>query len=141
MGEDKIFLALKNQLSELERLRHTVAEFGQRHRLPARLLFETNLALEEIVVNIISYGFEDEQDADIWVGLCLAQGELRAEVQDNGKAFNPLEMPPPDTEQPLEQRSVGGLGLHLVRTLMDEVVYQRQDNRNILTLKKKVRES
>ena len=101
-----------------------------------------NLALEEIVANIISYGFEDEQDADIRVGLCLAQGELRAEVQDNGKAFNPLEMPPPDTEQPLEQRSVGGLGLHLVRTLDGRSgLHQRQDNRNILALKKKVRES
>ena len=67
-------------LSELERLRHTVAEFGRRHRLPARLLFEMNLALEEILANIISYGFKDEQDADIWVGLYLAQGETNRHV-------------------------------------------------------------
>ena len=76
MGEGKIFLALKNQLSELERLRHTVAEFGQRHRLPARLLFEMNLALEEIVANIISYGFEDEQDADISGGPLPGTGRV-----------------------------------------------------------------
>ena len=141
MAEDKIFLELKNQLSELGRLHRTLAEFGQRHHLPAKLLLDMNLALEEIVTNVISYGFADTKEHDIRVGIFLEQGELRAAVEDDGKAFNPLALPSPDTEQLLEQRAVGGLGIHLVRKLMDEIVYQRQENRNVLVMKKKVQES
>jgi serine/threonine-protein kinase RsbW len=61
-------------------------------------------------------------------------------VEDDGLAFNPLEMLAPDTKQPLEERPVGGLGIHLVRTLMDEVAYRRQNGRNLLVLKKEITE-
>jgi anti-sigma regulatory factor (Ser/Thr protein kinase) len=141
MTEGMIFLELQNQLSELDRLQRTFEEFGQRHGLPARLLSGMNLALEEIVTNIISYGFADTAAHTIRVGIFLEQGELRAVVEDDGKAFNPLVVLRPDTEQPLEQRPVGGLGIHLVRTLMDDIVYERQEHRNVLVLKKKVPES
>jgi len=93
------------------------AEFWQCHRLPSKVLFEMNLALEEIVANVISYGFEDKEEHRIRVGLSLEQGELRAEVEDDGIPFNPLEAPSPDTEGPLTERAVGGLGIHVVRNL------------------------
>jgi anti-sigma regulatory factor (Ser/Thr protein kinase) len=70
----------------------------------------------------------------------LEHSVLRAEVEDEGPAFNPLEMALPDTRQPLEERSVGGLGIYLVRTLMDEVAYRRQNGSNLLVLEKKITE-
>jgi serine/threonine-protein kinase RsbW len=141
MPEGRISLELKNQLSELERLSQSLAEFWRCHHLPSKVLFEMHLALEEIVTNVISHGFEDKKEHRIRVGLSLERGELRAEVEDDGIAFNPLEAPSPDTERPLTERAVGGLGIHLVRNLMDEIVYQRQEGRNVLVLKKRVRTS
>jgi len=109
MLEGKIFLELKNQLSELDRLSQTLAEFRQRHHLPSKVLFDMHLALEEIVTNVISHGFEDDKEHHIKVSLFLEQGELRAEVEDDGTPFNPLEAPSPDTEGPLAERPVGGI--------------------------------
>jgi serine/threonine-protein kinase RsbW len=125
----------------LPRIRHqyqALAEFRQRRRLPAKVLFDAHLALEEIVTNVISYGFKDREEHRIRIGLCLERGELRAEVEDDGKAFNPLEVTSPDTERPLTERPAGGLGVHLVRNLMDEITYQRQQGRNVLVMKRKV---
>jgi serine/threonine-protein kinase RsbW len=125
----------------LPRIRHqykTLAEFRQRRHLHAKVLFDAHLALEEIVTNVISHGFEDPEKHHIRIGLCLKRGELRAEVEDDGKAFNPLEVTSPDTERPLTERLAGGLGIHLARNLMDEITYQRRQGRNVLVMKRKV---
>jgi len=60
------------------------------------------------------------------------------EVEDDGRQFNPLELPEPDLEKKLEERPIGGLGIHLVRNLMDELEYRRTHNKNILIMKKKI---
>jgi len=138
--QSKVTLALKNELSELAKLNHTLADFCERHSLPEAVLFAMKLALEEIVTNAISHGFTDRREHRIIVRLSLEHSVLRAEVEDEGPAFNPLEMALPDTRQPLEERSVGGLGIYLVRTLMDEVAYRRQNGSNLLVLEKKITE-
>ena len=115
-----------------------MAEFRQCHHLPAKVSFDVHLALEEIVTNVISYGFQDQEEHHIRLGLYLEGGELRAEVEDDGKAFNPLEVTSPDAERPLTERPAGGLGIHLVRDLIDEITYQRQQGRNVLVMRKKV---
>ena len=139
-AQSKVTLDLKNERSELAKLNNTLTEFGQNHQLPDAVLFAIKLALEEIVTNAISHGFKDRREHRITVRLSLEQSALLSEVEDDGPAFNPLEMLAPDTKQPLEERPVGGLGIHLVRTLMDEVRYRRQDGRNVLVLKKKITE-
>jgi serine/threonine-protein kinase RsbW len=118
-----------------------LSEFGQRHGLPSKVIDHLNLALEEILTNIISYGYTDNREHEIRVSLSAQPGEVRAEVQDDGQPFNPLEVPQPDTTQPLEERAIGGLGIHLVRKLMDGLEYKRQGERNFLTIKKKTQES
>ena len=128
----------KNNLVEIERLGQVVAEFVESHQLPAGLTFAVNVALEEILTNIISYGYTDNKEHDILIRLSCTEGEVIAEVEDNGRPFNPLEVAEPDTSKPLEDRSVGGLGIHLARKLMDELAYRRQEGKNLLVLKKRI---
>jgi len=133
--KQKLSIQIKNNLSGLERLNLILAEFGERYHLPSKVLFNLNLALEEILTNIISYGYDDREEHEIIVRLSLEQGELTVEVEDDGRPFNPLEALEPDLNKPLEERPVGGLGIHLVRKLMDELAYQRQEGRNLLLIK------
>ncbi len=129
-------ITLRNRLNELGRLAEAVAAFARANGLSRDTANDVNLVLEEVITNIIRYGYEDDREHEIVVRGCLAHGELRLEVEDDARAFNPLQVPPPDTEQPLEERPVGGLGIHFVRRLMDHVSYRRRRNRNILTLRK-----
>jgi anti-sigma regulatory factor (Ser/Thr protein kinase) len=135
MGE-KISVKLENNLSEIERLSQIVTEFGKRNQLSSRALFDLNLALEEVLTNVISYGYQDNNEHQIIIRICLENGELTAVVEDDGQPFNPLEVPEPDLEKPLEERPVGGLGIYLTRKLMDELEYKQQGGKNILVMKK-----
>lgn len=137
MGE-KISIEFKSELSELGKLAQIVAEFGQRHHLSSQALFHTNLALEEILTNVISYAYDDSKEHQIIVCLLVEQGELTVKVEDDGRPFNPLEVPEPDIQKPLEERPIGGLGIHLVRNLMDRLEYRRHNGRNLLIMRKKV---
>jgi len=134
---ERISVQLKNKLFELERMSQILEELGQSHHLPSKALHVVNLALEEILTNVISYGYEDKNEHEIIVRLSLQDGELVAEVEDDGRPFNPLELPEPDTTSPLEERPVGGLGIHFVRKLMDAVEYSRKDGKNLLVMKTK----
>jgi phosphoserine phosphatase RsbU/P len=138
---DTLEIKLSNQLSELDRFSQTLSEFGQRHGLTSKVRHDLNLAMEEILTNIISYGYTDERNHEITVRLSAQLGEVSVEIEDDGQPFNPLEAPEPDITKPLEERKIGGLGIHLVRKLMDGVEYKRQGERNLLTIKKKTLES
>lgn len=116
-----------------------VREFGQWHEIPAEALFVVNLSLDELVTNIVTHSQKQPPPPnEIVLRLSTAKGEVRAEVEDDGCAFNPLSMPSPDLGVPLQERTPGGLGIHLVRSLMDSVNYQRVGTRNRLTISKKV---
>ena len=133
----EVEIKLTNRLSELDGFNQNLAEFGLRHGLSPKIMHDLNLALEEILINVISYGYTDEREHEISVRLNVNNRELKAEVEDDGNAFNPLEARTPDTTQSLEERTIGGLGIHLVRKLMDSVEYRRLGNRNLLVMKKK----
>jgi sigma-B regulation protein RsbU (phosphoserine phosphatase) len=128
-----------NRLSELDRLGQTLSEFSQQHGLAAKVTRDLNIALEEILTNIISYGYTDDREHVIRVRLDVQPGEVKAEVEDDGQPFNPLEASEVDTAKPLEERTIGGLGIHLVRKLMDGLEYQRQEGKNLFRMKKNLR--
>lgn len=130
-------IKLTNQLSEIERVNQTLTEFGKRHGLAPEIVHDFSLALEEIFTNIVSYGYADDREHEIRVRLSAQPGEVSAEVEDDGQPFNPLEAPEPDMAKPLEERTIGGLGIHLVRRLMDGLEYTRHGERNFFTIKKK----
>jgi anti-sigma regulatory factor (Ser/Thr protein kinase) len=141
-GTDKIIkgevlsFALDNDLTELDQLHAMVDSFGLVHALEKRIIFETNLVLEEIFTNIISYAHEDKNQHQIHFSLLCNKNSVTIRIEDDGLPFNILEAEPVDMETDLEHRSVGGLGIHLIRKLMDDVKYQRVGTKNVVTLRK-----
>lgn len=130
-------IQLKNSLSELERLNLALEEFGEAHRLPLKIIMDVNLALDEIFTNIVSYGFEDEDEHPVNIYLSIEEKDLNIRVEDDGMPFNPLEIPEPDLNLPLEERKIGGLGIYFVRKTVEELKYERQQGKNVLMMKKK----
>ena len=131
-------LTLKTDLAEIHRLTETVHMFGEDAGLDDEMMFDVNLVLEEVVTNIVSYGYDDDDAHEITVSIGSDGDVLTLRVEDDGHPFNPLEVPLPDISKPLEEREVGGLGIFFVRELMDDVVYERAEGKNILTMKKKL---
>lgn len=129
-------LNLAPKIDELKRLYEAVESLGEQEEWPPGLIFQVNLALEELGINIMNYG-ETAEDEEILVSLASDEDTITIKISDAGKPFNPLtEGPEPDVTQGLDERPIGGLGVYLVRTLMDEMYYQREGDRNHLTLVK-----
>lgn len=130
-------LRLPNRLAAIGEAAEEIALFCETHGVPPAAIGHLNLALDEAMTNTIAYGWPKGGDHELAVTLTVGSGEVVAEVSDDGLAFDPLEVPPPDLESDLESRPVGGLGVHFMKTLMDEVSYRREDGRNLLTMRKR----
>ncbi len=137
-GGNHLSLTLTNDLNEIPRLGEAVERFAGNHGVPTAAIDDVNIALDELVTNIIRYAHDDGQVHHIAVRLVLAAGALEIEIIDDGRAFNPLDRPPPDLASPLEERPVGGLGIHFVRTLMHDVGYSRENGKNVMRMTKRV---
>jgi serine/threonine-protein kinase RsbW len=146
--DGELVLRIPGDLSEIARLPELVDSFGARHGLPVKLLTSLNLVLEELVVNTVSYGYEDpaadpgadagRDDRSIEIRLRRDDDLITLQIEDDGKAFDPTALDEPDTDAGIEERDAGGLGIHFVRTLMDTVEYRRVGDRNRLTMTKKI---
>lgn len=132
-----IDLKFKNELSEIERLVGCVLAFGEENELTDEIVWEIRLVLEEIVTNIISYGYEDKADHAIEVSIVNTEEDITVRVRDDARPFNLLAHPRPDLEIPLEEREVGGLGIHLIREMMDEISYEREADGNLVVMRKR----
>jgi anti-sigma regulatory factor (Ser/Thr protein kinase) len=130
-------LTLRNDLDEIARLSNALEQFAAQHDVSSATLNAVNVALEEIVTNVISYAY-DGGDHAIGVEFWLDDGSVHAVVTDDGRAYDPLQRPDPDVHAPLEERPIGGLGVMLVRRLMDEATYERRGGTNVLTVRKRL---
>jgi serine/threonine-protein kinase RsbW len=139
MHEGSITIRLPADPKEIERLNRIVRQFGDLHEVPGRTLYAVNLALDELVTNVILHGYDDRTDQEVKAHLTVQEGVITAEVEDGGRAFNPLDAPTPDLNAALDERELGGLGIHLVRSLMDRVEYRREGEKNVLTVRKRIR--
>ena len=137
MAKNEYTFELKNSLAELDFLCRNLETFGQKIGLPKKFIFEINLALDELFTNIISYGFNDESEHSIKVTMTPENEALCIRIEDDGIPFNPIEFETPDVACSVEECKVGGLGIHIMKKLMDDMGYQRCGKKNILTLKKK----
>lgn len=136
--ETCLSLVLRNDLSELKRMSEAVSAWCRDNGLSSAAEFHINLALDEIVSNVIRYGWKDSDEHHLDVRLVVLNGEATLEIEDDAAPFNPLEAPAPDLDRHVDERPVGGLGIHLVRQVMDGLGYQRLDGKNQLVLKKKI---
>lgn len=135
---DAVSVVLTNHLPEIQRLNGILEGFAEQHQLSQRVLYSVNLALDEILTNVISYGYEDGGEHQIQVRISLDADVLTAEVEDDGRPFNPLEQADPDLGAVPEDRPIGGLGIYLLKTMLDSVEYRNQGGRNLLVMKKRV---
>jgi serine/threonine-protein kinase RsbW len=139
MHEGSISVHLPVDLREIERLNKLVRQFGDLHEVPSRALYAINLALDEVVTNVVRHGFDDPAGQELLAEVTVRRDELTTVVSDPGRAFNPLDLAPPNLTAPLAERALGGLGVHLVKSLMDSVEYRRDNGKNVLTMRKRVR--
>ena len=138
MPKKEYSFELKSSLTELDQLCENLETFGEKFGLSKKLIFEINLALDELFTNIISYGFNDDKEHIIKVTLIPQKDELCLCIEDDGTPFNPIDFETPDVACSVEECKIGGLGIHIMKKLMDEVCYERCGDKNILNLKKKI---
>jgi anti-sigma regulatory factor (Ser/Thr protein kinase) len=131
-------LTLAASPAAVQRAAELLDRLRQEHALPADAVADMQIALDEVLANVVThaYGGDDSR----WVGLrvTVGAGLLEAEVEDDGPPFDPLSVPDPDLDAPLEERRVGGLGILFVRRLMSEVAYARRGDRNHLILRRRL---
>ena len=139
--QESLSITLKNDRMEIPRLAQIVMDFCNRNGLDPAIEADLNLALEEIVINVIKHGYADREEHEIAVTFQLGPGALTVRVEDDGLPFNPLDAPAANVSSPLEQRRAGGLGVYLVRNLMDEFEYQRTGTMNVFVMKKHRKDS
>ena len=138
MPSHEYLFELKNDLSELETLCRHLKTFGQQTALSEALITDVNICLDELFTNIVCYGFKDKSEHITWFSLNLNNDELTVIIEDAGVAFNPIEKKDPEISDDLKNVKIGGLGIHIVRKLMDDLHYERKNGKNKLTLKKVV---
>lgn len=140
MNTTKVF-TIANSKQELKDLINDIESFLTGCDITEDTRHVCSIAIDEIVTNIISYAYNDQDQHKITVTLTLQNEEISGAIEDDGQPFDPLNFPLPDIEQPIEDRSIGGLGIHIVRRMMDQIEYQRQGNRNRISFVKKIIET
>lgn len=133
---EKQSLTLPNDVGAVEQLASFVEEVAERHGVDFSVTMSLNLALEEAVVNVMNYAYPKGSYGEIDITATENEGVLTFTISDAGTPFDPTKVADPDTSLSAEERPIGGLGIHLVRQIMDEVSYKYENAHNILTLKK-----
>ena len=131
---NSLSISFANDMKELTHVLQVVNVFLEPRELQSKLVYAVNLILEEILMNIIKYGYEDEESHEIEVQIEVEQEEVALTVIDDGKEFNPLTIPRPDHSKSAMDRLEEGLGLQFVRHMRNAMEYRREENKNILTI-------
>jgi anti-sigma regulatory factor (Ser/Thr protein kinase) len=138
-AENSVSISIGNTILEMIKVVDFVERFGSEHGIPQSITNDLNICLDELLNNTISYGYADTGPHEIVVNLSLLDGVLTAVLRDDGMLFDPNQSLPIRPSGDLKSRKIGGLGLHFVKSLMDEVVYRRVGHYNETQLKKKFR--
>jgi anti-sigma regulatory factor (Ser/Thr protein kinase) len=131
-------LKINSDFDDLPAAADAATQFLESNKASPDVIFAANLAIEEIVTNIIKYGYDDALKHEITVRLDVTENMLNIEICDDGKEFNPFNQPEPDISLSPEEPQIGGLGIHFVRKMLDACAYDRRDGRNIVKLSKKL---
>jgi serine/threonine-protein kinase RsbW len=133
-------LVIINKISELERITQFLESYGETWGFDSKTIFTLNLVLEELITNTVFYGYDDTDKHDISIRMVFDNDLITLTIEDDGKPFDPFIVEKPeDLNKPLEERKIGGLGIHFVREIMDTYSYKRIKNTNRLVLTKKIK--
>lgn len=133
VSEGELKLAIKNEFSELEGLNATLAQFLDAHGVPYRAAYAVNLAIDELVVNVMRYAYVDDDTHIIDIELAIEGQQVILRIVDDGRPFDPRKGPALDLHA--EDREVGGLGLILVLEMVDALKYRRVGERNCVEVR------
>jgi len=136
MAANNYSFTLKSDISELKTLCRHLHHFGQVYGLSESLLSEINICLDELFTNIVLYGFKDDLEHLIRFRIHLNGNALILNIEDNGMPFNPLLKKDSELPADINKAKIGGLGIHIVRKIMDDIWYERKQGKNKLTMKK-----
>ena len=132
-------LILHNDIQQIPQLAEFIEQIAREAKLEQSLSMSLNLALEEAVTNVILYAYPEGSDGLVDIEAVILPEQLEFIVSDSGKPFDPTAAPEADITLNADERPIGGLGIYMVRNLMDSVKYRREDGRNILTMTKKIK--
>ena len=130
---EEIRASLPIRLSRVREFAEEVEAFGETAGLPETKVYIVNLTLDELIANIVMYGFDGVANPEINVELTLSNDKLVLMLEDNGKPFDPTQDPAPDISSPLMDRPIGGLGRYFVKKLADRLSYAYVEGRNRVT--------
>lgn len=131
---ETLCLTIANRLDQIGPLARHATAFLQSNEVDPDATFAVDLALEELVSNVIKYGYKNGDSKEIYVRLDVGRDQIKLLLEDSAPPFNPLNLPEPDLDKPIEQRPIGGLGVFLVRKTVDRIEYERLDDRNVLRI-------
>ncbi len=134
----KIRLRLVNKIGELEKIHDALESLSDEWGLPPQLCMSINLGLEEAFTNIVNYAYRDDAQHIIEIDIVLEGTRIVIEITDDGQPYDPTKADDPDIDLPAADRPVGGLGIFLIRKIMDAVQYKRTGNKNQLILTKTI---
>lgn len=133
-GGPKLEITIPNRLPENARVKDHFDTFSEHYGIPDKTRLKMHVVIDELLTNIISYAYLDDEKHDIGIKVELSADRLKVSMVDDGIPFNPLGIGTPDTDLSLEERKIGGLGIHLVRKMMDRVSYRRRIDKNVITV-------
>ena len=133
-------LTLPNDIETIPRLNELIDTAAEESNLDPSLTMSLNLALEEAVVNVMNYAYPPGQAGTVDIEMVVSDTSLVFVISDAGRPFDPTQAAEADTTLSADERPIGGLGIYLVRHLMDDIRYERLDDRNVLTLTKRIRD-
>lgn len=131
-------LTLPNDIETIPQLNEFIDTVAEEIGLDMSLTMSLNLAIEEAVVNVMEYAYPEGEQGNVDIEVIADDKWLTFIISDNGIPFDPTTQEDADTTLSAEERPIGGLGIFLVRQLMDSINYQRENGKNILTLSKKM---
>ncbi len=131
---NSIAIRIRNEFSELDHLNSIVAQFIEDHELHPKAAYILELVLEEMLTNTIKYAFDDTDSHDLDVLVELRPPHIFVRLEDDGHEFDPRTAPEPRKDQPLCNMQIGGLGIYLIRSMVEKFDYRRENNRNMLDI-------
>lgn len=131
-------LELANQLAGLSKLQEKLDQLAGQWDLPPAMVMQLNLALEEAFTNVVNYAYADDEPHTIEIIFTKEGRDLLITIIDDGQPYDPTAKEDPDIRLPAEERKIGGLGIFLIKKVMDNIAYRRENNKNKLVLTKTI---